>query len=395
MVISHGQEPETYVVIGAGIYGLSAAYHLASTSGARVILIDQHPVGHPRGSSHGRVRIARSAYGHPGYVHLMRRAFDEAWPQLAKACGQRLLSPRSACIFGPAHGIIDAYAEAIAKAGARIESLTPQQAEKQFVGMRLAGQRVLQDHTAAIINAEGTRQGLTQLLKAASVDWLDGVRVHHIVTGGDRMTVATTRGEVKCDRIIIAAGAWTERLVPQLKTKLCVNRQNVGFFQASRRTDLRSTQNIWIYLGLNDDDLYYGLPENGNTAKAAAHIRNGPRDDPDDLLAADSSALGTLDGFMAQNFTTPFIRTGSDTCPYTSTINDDFIIDQHPDDERIIVAAGFSGHGFKFGPLIGRVLAELVLTGHTTVDEFVDMQPKFSIGSIDASSSSNAHTLEG
>ena len=114
--------------------------------------------------------------------------------------------------------------------------------------------------------------------------------------------------------------------------------------------------------------------------KAAHHRRDGKMDDPDSPPIHSDPALQQLEGFVKQNFREPLVKQSADTCLYTSTETDDFILDRHPSDPRIVVGAGFSGHGFKFAPLIGEILAALSRTGHCPVEEFQAMASQFSFG---------------
>ena len=114
--------------------------------------------------------------------------------------------------------------------------------------------------------------------------------------------------------------------------------------------------------------------------KAAHHRRDGKMDDPDSRPIQSNPALQQLEGFVKCHFREPLVKRSADTCLYTSTKNDDFILDRHPTEPRIVVGAGFSGHGFKFAPLIGEILATLSRTGRCQMEEFQAMAPQFSFG---------------
>ncbi|MEE2786420.1 MAG: FAD-dependent oxidoreductase [Myxococcota bacterium] len=377
-IIGISQPFETdVVVIGAGIFGLAASEQCLHQGAAKVTLLERHQVGHRGGSSHGRVRIARSAYAHPAYVHLMKRTFDEYWPRLSHRVHRQLLRPNPALIFGPKDGLVDQYLNGVRQAGADVIPLSGQDRAHWSTYIRETEHRILLDRTAAIIDADATRQGLMAALRELKCDIREGVRVEHIETGQNRLVVHTNAGTILCDRIICTAGPWTSQLFPSLATTLRVVRQHVGFYAATAARDRPITQAVWIYLGDRDDTVHYGLPEDPYTAKAAAHVRLGHDDDFSVPADVDALALTALDTFMAAQFNRPLRRVDAQTCLYTPAPNDDFIIDFMPTDDRIIVAAGFSGHGFKFAPLIGAALAQLALDGQCQIDEFSSMRPRF------------------
>ena len=183
-------------------------------------------------------------------------------------------------------------------------------------------------------------------------------------------------GVVRC---FAAASAWSARLLPVLLPRLMVHRQDVGYYQSSLTAGPPGGDFAWVFLGRTDDEIYYGLPEDQDTLKAAHHRRSGTIDDPDDPPHCRPKLLASLDDFIAHHFRVPLSRGDANTCPYTSTETDDFIVDVHPDDDRITIGAGFSGHGFKFAPIIGQILAELATTGRSTIDEFSAMRHLLSV----------------
>ena len=112
----------------------------------------------------------------------------------------------------------------------------------------------------------------------------------------------------------------------------------------------------------------------------AHHVTEGRNDDPEQHPDPSPQDIAHLRSFMAQQFTAPVKEfLGAETCLYTNTETEDFILDLHPENPNIAIGAGFSGHGFKLGPLTGRILAELALNGKTTIPEFEAARSLFSI----------------
>jgi monomeric sarcosine oxidase len=366
-------------IIGGGIMGLSTAWALKESGHRRVALIEQAEVGHLRGSSNGGVRIARSTYPNPHYVRLMRRAQSDHWWRLAKALNRELIRPVPGCFFGPEGGLVDAYAAGVSQGGADAVRLTNAHAAEAFPTLQLSGCSVIRDHTAGVIDARTVRDGLLQSLRDSEVSVYQHTTVQHIDTTGPRICLSTSMGPLQADRVVITAGAWATRLVPQLAHRLMVHRQDVGYYQGTDRQRSPAGDFAWVYLGHSNDEIYYGLPEDKHTLKTAHHRRSGFIDDPDEAPINRAINLSSLDEFVRSQFTATLQRIDAGTCPYTSTETDDFIIAHHPDDERITIGAGFSGHGFKFSPIIGEILAELATTGQSTIDEYNAMRHLLSI----------------
>ena len=366
------------VVIGGGIMGVSTAWALCQQSRCRVAVIEQATIGHVRGSSNGRVRIARATYADPGYVRLMLRARAEAWSSLENQLGHRLIRPVDGCFFGPEGGLVDAYAKGVETAGGPASRLTNAQASHLFGPLRLTGCTVVHDRSAGVIDATATRAGLQHLLEDAGVVIHCDTTVSHLEADGAGLRLKTNAGLFRAQSIVMTAGAWSTRLIPQLESRLMVHRQHIGYYRTEGAHSTPGGDFAWVYLGQSQDEVYYGLPEAQHLLKAAHHRRSGPVDNPDHVPVPETNALTALDRFIGDAFVVPLVRDHASTCPYTSTATDDFVIDVHPEDSRIIVGAGFSGHGFKFGPLVGQILAQR-LNGRSSIDEFNSMRHQLSI----------------
>ena len=194
----------------------------------------------------------------------------------------------------------------------------------------------------------------------------------------------TSAGDFETERLIVTAGPWVSRLLPVLKSRVAVARQTVGFFQleGSREEFQPGAFPVWGYLLSKGDLGYYGLPQFGRDGiKLAKHIVGSVDDDPDDVpTQMPEDAIDDLRVFIKEQFVPPVARfLDWETCLYTNTATEDFILDVHPDNPNVVIGAGFSGHGFKFGPLTGRILSELSLNGKTTIPEFEAARAMFEI----------------
>ena len=367
------------VVIGGGLVGLAAAWHFRRLGPNRVLVLEQFDHGHTRGSSHGTSRIIRSAYPSPAYVHLMRAVTREEWPRLEALAGRQLVFPCPACFFGRG-ALFDAYAETMRAFPDEVELLSGSRAAPLFPALRLERVDAIVDRTAGVLAAGRTMNLLRGLCEESGVEIREGTRVTGWSFEPEAIRVGYDGGEVLARHIMVAAGAWMPELLPFLRSRLFVARQTIGYFRLDGPMTVGPFP-VWCYLGDAANDFYYGLPEfEREGVKLARHLTANRSDDPNVPAEPDPRALDDLHRFASARFMSPVLEmTGSERCLYTCTPTEDFIIDRHPDDARMVFASACSGHGFKFGPLTGRILAELVLMGKTSVPEFEEHRATFAI----------------
>lgn len=372
------------LVIGGGIAGLSTAWHLARLGEERIALVDQFRFGHAHGSSHGHSRITRSSYSDALYVALMQHAHLEEWPRLETACDVPLVHRNDGAFFGPADGPFEDYARAVATVGADVERIDVAEARRRFPLFAFPDAvGVLHDHSGGLIAAADTIAALTRRCWIDGVHGLEDTKVLDIDPSRDPVVVTTDRGTLLAERVVITAGAWAERLVPALSARLTTKRQHVGFFEldAPREAQQLGRFPVWAYLGRGANGLRYGLPEFGRPGvKAALHTLAGIADDPDQAVEPDEDVLERTEHFFAEQLAVPIhARVHAETCWFTSTESEDFILDALPGSDRVWIGSACSGHGFKFGPLVGRVLAELSLQGRSTVAPFEQHRARFAL----------------
>ena len=376
-------------VVGAGINGMAAAAALVARGCRRLVVLERFEEGHDRGSSHGAARITRSVYAHADYVRLMQRVHAESWPDLEARTGRTLVHPNPGCFFGPEDGLFGGYARAVDEAldgDGVVTRLTRAEGARRFPMFRFApGEGVLEDHTSGVVAAADTMSALRGLCREAGVELRFGARVTGVHPGSEPLTVSLEDGEVRAEKVIVAAGPWAGALVPSLAGRLTVSRQAVCYLKlADPEVGRQGHFPVWVELGHSEEQVWYGLPEYGRPGIKAAHHRTAPAgrgDDPEADYQPDPERVLRLVAHMRDRLAAPVVGLVADErCLYTVAPGEDFVIDQHPDDPRIVVAAGFSGHGFKFGPLTGRLLAELALRGVTSVPEFEAARERFKLG---------------
>ena len=357
------------VVCGLGAIGSAALHHLAGR-GKRVLGLERHVPGHDRGSSHGHTRIIRLGYfEHPSYVPLLHRAYA-LWRELEAASGRTLLHIRGIAEIGPPEGALVRGTLAAARLhGLRHEVLTAPD-----VMRRLPAFKVPSDHVAVVqpdggfVEVEPALAALIERAAAAGAEIRSGETVRAIEPRGGGVRVVTDRGAVEAGAAILAAGPWTASLLPGLALPLRVTREVMGWFAP---TDAVLCAGLPVFIIESRHGMHYGIPPTGGSGiKVAKHHHRNQAVDPDAYdrtVSADDETL--IRAAIADHLPAANGRLiAAKTCLYTMTPDGHFLIDRLADAPQVIVASPCSGHGFKFAPVVGEILAELATAGTTRHD---------------------------
>lgn len=345
-------------IIGGGVYGLCTAFALIQRGYRSITLFESGSWPNRNASSHGHSRITRSAYSSSFYVRLMQEAHNISWPALEKELGTQLLHPCSGIFFGPEDGLIQQYQSAVQEAGARVEPIPFPQAAKQFPQFSFHhNDLVLFDQTAAVIAAQQTISGLLRYLKAHNVSLHPQTRVQSIQGN----TLIIDGKEHVFDQIVCCAGPWTTKLFPELKGILRPHRQRVFYMEAHEEYNISAPDfPVWVEVGHRMDDNWYGLPQFGQQGFKIAHHRlDGSVDDPDALSIIQEEHRND-----ARNKVRDRLPAGTgriieeELCIYTMKDNEDFLIDRLASNSHVVVAGGFSGHGFKLAPRCAEIIVD-------------------------------------
>jgi len=355
------------VVVGAGIHGLSAALALRARGLAATVVLERFALDHARGSSHGASRILRASYHDPLYVRLARAARHDGWPALARALGVEPLLPTPGLFFGPDSSRLRAYFAATLGSGARVEAIDAAAARARYPLLAVPGDSlVLLDHDAGILTAATVLAAMRRWLAANGVELRAGVRATAVHGDGAGVVVETEAGELRAHRAVLACGPWTSALVPDLAPRCTVLRQWIGYYalDAPAAACAPPCFPVWARIGAEANDFTYGLPAVGEAGvKLACHRTRGAPDDPDADASESEAALAALDRVAGAVFRASPRRVRSETCLYTMTADEHFVVDALPHDRRIVVVSACSGHGFKFAPVLAELVADLLLAG--------------------------------
>lgn len=357
------------IVVGGGVMGCAAAYHLAQDR-RRVLLLEQFALGHTNGSSHGHSRIIRLAYDGEDYVRLAQAAFP-LWRALEAESGAALLLMTGGVDLGrPGVASFEATRATLAAAGVPFEDLDraalaarfPQfQLPEGTAGTYQADYGILDaDRCVATLAAEARRHGAVLREREPA---------RQLRTVGDAVEVRTDQGVYGADRLIVSAGSWARPLLRQLDLDLPlrVTREMVAFFAPCDPAPFQPGR-FPVFIHHSDGGWAgYGFPIFGLPGVKVAFHGGGPEValddedrsvDPGRLAELRRYATGLLPGLSGEVIYAV-------SCRYTLTPDEHFIIDRHPAYPQVVVASPCSGHGFKFGVLVGRILADLAGPGTT------------------------------
>jgi len=345
------------VVVGGGITGVATLRALAR-GGARASLFEQFEVGHARGSSHGTSRIFRLSYTDPAFTRLAHEALDR-WRDVEEECGERLIAHTGSLDLGD--GARDTE-RALADNGIAHEIVNGAAAALRWPLALAVGERLVFQPEGGYLLADRAYRSLLAAARAAGGEVTDQDPVVRIDPTTDGVEVATAAGkEIVAAAVVVAAGAWARALLEPLGIVLPVvaTRETVVYFAHPGAEELPA---VIEYPSperpLPAEQVYYALPAPGYGLKAGVHHSGAPTY-PDDIGSPDPHVIEATSAWVAQRFSEADPEpTGVDTCIYTNTADESFVIEPHG---RVVVASACSGHGFKFAPLLGERIASLAL----------------------------------
>jgi sarcosine oxidase len=352
------------IIVGAGLAGSAAARALAGR-GRSVILLEAFQPGHRRGSSHGSARIFRRAYADPLYVRLTGQA-QLLWRQLADEAGEELVAVTGAVDFGPARRQEKMH-EIMTGLGVPAELMPAAAAAERWPGISFGPDPVLFHRDGGVIDAERAMAAMGALAAARGAQVCYGSPVLRVEPSGDGATVHTADRSWRAPVVVVAAGAWLEPLLgPHVPLPPLVVTQVGAFHLAPRASGPVQAPGTWPAFICYDNMVRYGLPA-GRDGEVPGAIKLGEHgggtattgDGRDGIVNA--AARQRVLEFARQRL--PGLEpepVGEVTCLYTSTPSDDFILDRYG---PFVVCSPCSGHGAKFAPLSGEIVADLACGG--------------------------------
>ena len=360
------------IVIGLGAHGSAAALAL-TRRGLRVLGIERFERGHELGSSGGRSRMIRRAYfEHLAYIPLLV-ASRTGWDRLAEESGEPMVTTTGGLYIGAPDG--DLVTGSIASA--REQAVAHEVVDADEIRRRWPaftpddGMLGVVDPGGGLIDPGRAIEAQLRLAEAGGAELRFGERALDWRPADGGIEVETDAGVVSAGHLVIAAGAWTSSFLPDLKLPLEVERMPVFWFEprGGPTGPAGDRLPVWI-VETTFDGAFYGFPYAASSGLKVARHYSGQIVDPDTVDREERPAdLERVRSFGRRHL--PAIADAptrdSMVCMYTTAPDLHFVIDVHPEVAGVAYASACSGHGFKFAPAIGEVLADLALTGATAI----------------------------
>lgn len=348
------------IILGAGVAGSACAYHLSKSH--KVLLLEQHQFLHKKGSSHGGSRIFRYAYEDVRYVNLAKAAL-EGWKTLEHEANDKLLYPTGGLDIGPAtyHEMVR-VTTSLQQTSQPFDILSPADIAKRFPAFTLnKNQIAIYQKDAGILAA--TRCVNAMLLAASQQGAIlkEQEAALSFNLTDTQVEVKTTKATYHAEKLVICAGPWLGQVMTELALPLQVEQQQVLYVTVNN-AHLHTPGAMPIFINRDPENDIYGFPlfDHPTAIKISDHsgakkINLQERDfELDQHKAKDTLKRAKL--FLP--YTTGMVH--FETCLYTKTPDEHFILDLHPEYKNVAIAGGFSGHGFKFGPILGEIIADLL-----------------------------------
>ena len=349
------------VVVGGGVMGLGTACALVRR-GASVTVLESFAVAHERGSSHGLTRAIRHEYGPHGiYTDMVARSFD-LWNDLQSGATQTLYTETGVLTLGHEDDghTLPGY-EVMRERGLPVELLTPAECKRRFPQFSPEHYAVATfNPRGGMLHASDCLHALADRLRSEGGTLREHAAVRAIDPEPEGIHVTIENGEtLVADRVVVTVGPWIHDLLPDLRLPVRPTHQQV-LYLGGLPSDRFGVGAFPTFLASME---YYGFPLQGSGwLKVASHVF-GPTQNPNEPQRVNADEVRRVRDWVARTIPeaaeAPLAAT--DLCMYDLVADEDFILDRHPADQRIVIGSGFSGHGFKFGPLIGELLAALTL----------------------------------
>lgn len=358
------------IIIGAGAVGSAAAYQAAKV-GHKVLLLEQFEIDHQRGSSYGASRIIRYAYSHPDYVALAKAAFP-AWRALGEESGEALMVATGGVDFSSRGAAsFEQVATSLSAEGIGYEIWNADEARRHFPQFQLdEDMQMLYQADAGVLRASRCVQAQARLARQHGAVLLDNTAVTGISLQPDSAAVETSQGRFSAAKLIMAAGAWMPKLLAMVNLSLPLTpvKCQENYFETGDPAAYEpgSFPSFIAHLPEAYGFMPYGLPSlDGSGLKVGLH-GGLPFDPETPERQPDAGVVETIGAFLNR-----YLPGGSGrnvfsrVCLYTMTPDEHFVLDLHPQHRQVAIASCCSGHGFKFSPVLGKILCDLAFTGTT------------------------------
>jgi len=355
-------------VIGLGATGSAVLFQLARR-GIRTVGIERFELGHDRGSSHGPTRIIRLAhFENPSYGPMMRRGYA-LWRELETIAGAKLIFTTGIVEIGLAEGaLVRGTVAGASRYGLPHEILDARSLMRRYPSFMLPHDSVgVFQPDGGYIAAAAALDATLRIAVAAGAVVRTSETVLSVEPRPNGVRIRTDRADIEADAAIVAAGPWMQKLLPDLRLPLRVTRQVVAWFEPVDLAQF-SEDRFPVFILESEHGHHYGFPVYGHDGiKIAKHHHQREVVDADtyDRLVSAADEMAIRAPLAAYLPAANGRLISAQACLYTMTPDETFIIDRMAGFPHIIIASPCCGHGFKFSPVVGEILADLVTRGTT------------------------------
>jgi sarcosine oxidase len=352
------------IVVGLGAMGSAAASQL-SGRGFNVLGLDSHSPPHEMGSTHAYTRMIREAYfEHPSYVPLVQRAYD-CWDALAKSAGKNLLQTTGAIMIGPEDGAVVQGSQLSGDThNLPYEKLSAHGIQSRFPALHIEPEMVgiYEPHAGLLLVDDCLEFQLSQAQSnGATLNMKEAVTAWSANSNGVEIT---TINDTYCaEKAVFSAGSWMSDLLPDVRMPLEVERQVLYFFEPKANADMFGPEKLAPFMiEYGPGQYFYAFCDIGHGLKLGLHHQG-------EITTADTvnREVSDVEETEMRELISRFMPDANGrlleakVCLYTNTPDDHFILDQHPDHANVTIVSPCSGHGFKFSPVIGEIVAQRLM----------------------------------
>lgn len=359
-------------IIGAGTMGMAAAAFLAQQQ-VKTLVIDAFDPPHNHGSHHGDTRLIRHAYGEGRqYITLVKRA-QQLWEELEKQSGYKIFEKTGILGLGPKDSaFLHEAVEAAKKYDLPLNVLNAGEVQEKWPGISIPDHFIGCFETeSGVIYSENAIKAYKEMAIKNGAHLVTNTPVQQINEHSkDEVNIVTADTVFKAKKVIVTAGAWAAKLLPNLNLPIQPVRKVVGWFDTPE--GLYDSPTFPSFYVVDKDKTFYGFPNLNGTGLKVGRTDGGQPIDPDQQTQ-NFGQYETDEGDL-RNFLGTYMPDANGTlnegktCLYTVSSDLHFIIDHHPEHSNVIIACGFSGHGFKFGSVMGEVLSQMAIKGQSEFD---------------------------
>ncbi len=362
------------IVLGVGSMGSAACYYLAK-QGMSVLGLEQFDIPNELSSHAGQSRLIRKAYyEQPDYVPLLERAYEN-WKHLETVTGLQVYYETGLLYFGrPGHPVMKGIHQSAEEYNIRLETLHEKELKERYPQINIPGdyENLFEPEAGFITPAKAISLYVSKAKEYGAV-----INANIKVTGWNKtaegIAVQTAVGNYYAKKLVITAGPWAGKMLPGLFPALTVTRQMIAWVKPKKTEPFELGKlPCWVIADDDKPGIYYGFPVlpsdkfEGPTGFKLAHHYPGEITDPDTLNRLpsnddESQLIDVLNKYFPGCYKS---TVAMKACMYTNSPDENFIIDFLPGYEPdVIVATGFSGHGYKFASVVGEILSDLAMRG--------------------------------